>query len=170
MADVRDVMGRIASHLTRQETEHRLACDEAVIVVAAEILPSQALAFDRAHVAGILTETGGTTGHAAILARYLGIPPVSGLRGILRDVYSAYLANQIETTPFMGCRRIRLRTEHSEFLQTQLRAILRAEFYGRVSLLFPMISNLEEVHRLKSLVAGTQAALQRQGIAQGQNI
>src|SRR5437899_12325559 len=42
--------------------------------------------FERMKVAGILTETGGTTGHAAIVARSLGIPAVSGLRGILREV------------------------------------------------------------------------------------
>src|SRR5262249_38313234 len=46
----------------------------------------QALSFDRLHVAGILTESGGATGHAAILARSLGIPAVSGLRGIQREV------------------------------------------------------------------------------------
>src|SRR5437899_12355613 len=42
--------------------------------------------FERMKVAGILTETGGATGHAAILARSLGIPAVSGLRGILREI------------------------------------------------------------------------------------
>src|SRR5438093_6527920 len=91
MSDVRDIDGYIASHLTRKEHKHRLACKEAVVIVATEILPSQALAFDRFHVAGILTETGGTTGHAAILARSLGIPAVSGLRGILREVHSGDL-------------------------------------------------------------------------------
>ena len=44
-----------------------------------------------ASVAGILTETGGATGHAAILARSLGIPAVSGLRGILREVHTGDL-------------------------------------------------------------------------------
>ena len=75
MADVRDVMGRIASHLTRQETEHRLACDEAVIVVAAEILPSQALAFDRAHTFSASAKSGasgGDTGVAGSLAIHIG--------------------------------------------------------------------------------------------------
>jgi phosphoenolpyruvate-protein phosphotransferase len=297
-ADFRDIIGRIAGHLTRQETKHRLACNEPVIVVASEILPSQALAFDQAHVAGILTETGGTTGHAAILARSLGIPAVSGLRGLLREVHSGdlvaldgreghvylnpgpevetayrklqreyfdlrdrlienrdqepvtldgievellanvnspadaataaragasgvglyrteflflthptvpseeeqlatyravleaapnhavtirtldlggdkqvpYLGNQHEMNPFMGWRSIRLSTAHPEFFQTQLRAILRAGVYGQVSLLFPMISTLEEVQRLKRLVARARTALQRQGIAQGENI
>ena len=42
-----------------------------MIIVAHEILPSQAMAFDRLPVTGIITETGGATGHAAILARSL---------------------------------------------------------------------------------------------------
>jgi phosphoenolpyruvate-protein kinase (PTS system EI component) len=86
------------------------------------------------------------------------------------DKQVPYLGNQHETNPFMGWRSIRLSTEHPEFFQTQLRAILRAGVYGRVSLLFPMISTLEEVHRLKRLVARTRTALQRQGIAHGENI
>src|SRR5204862_2404027 len=53
---------------------------------APEILPSQAMMFERMRVAGILTEAVGATGHAAILARSMGIPAVSGLRGILREV------------------------------------------------------------------------------------
>jgi phosphoenolpyruvate-protein phosphotransferase len=298
MADLRDVIGRISSHLTRQQAEDQLACNEPVIVVASEILPSQALAFDRVHVAGILTETGGTTGHAAILARSLGIPAVSGLRGILRDVHTGdlialdgreghvyvrpgpevesayrklqreyvdlrdrlienrdeepitldgirvellanvngpvdaamaarvgasgvglyrteylflthptvpneeeqlaayravleaapnhavtirtldlggdkqvpYLGNQGETNPFMGWRSIRLSTAHPEFFQAQLRAILRAGVYGQVSLLFPMISTLEEVHRLKRMVTRTRLVLQRGGIPHGEEI
>src|SRR4029078_8737458 len=54
-----------------------------VMLVAPEILPSQALTFDRKYIAGILTEKGGATGHAAILARSLGIPAVSGLTNLL---------------------------------------------------------------------------------------
>ena len=49
------------------------------------------LAFDRLRLAGIVTEKGGSTGHAAILARSLGIPAVSGLRGILKDVHTGDL-------------------------------------------------------------------------------
>jgi phosphoenolpyruvate-protein kinase (PTS system EI component) len=70
----------------------------------------------------------------------------------------------------MGWRSIRLSTAHPEFFQTQLRAILRAGVYGQVSLLFPMISTLEEVYRLKRLVARTRAALEREGVPQGESI
>ena len=42
--------------------------------------------FDRKLVAGIITERGATTGHAAILARSLNIPAVSGIDGLARQV------------------------------------------------------------------------------------
>src|SRR5262249_51137985 len=86
MADLRDVVGRIQGQLALQTSSRSLNSDEPVIVVAHEILPSQALSFDRLQVAGIITEAGGGTGHAAILARSLGIPAVSGVAGILQEV------------------------------------------------------------------------------------
>ena len=91
MTDLRDVITRIAAHLSLEQTRQHLDVSEPVILIAAEILPSQALAFDRLHVAGIITETGGTSGHAAILARSLGIPAVSGIRGIAREAMTGDL-------------------------------------------------------------------------------
>lgn len=292
MADLRDVIGRILVQLGREEQLPHLNPNEPVILVAEEILPSQALTFDRHLVAGIVTESGGATGHAAILARALGIPAVSGLRGLLREVHSGdllavdgregyvylnpgpeveaayrklqreyadfagrlienrdlppitadgihlellaningssdaatagaagatgvglyrteylflthpsvpneeeqldayravieaapnrhvtirtldlggdkhvpYLGHRTEANPFMGFRSIRLSSAYPEFFQTQLRAILRAGRYGAVSLLFPMISTLEEVQRLKKIVERTSLALKRAGM------
>ena len=66
-------------------------------------------------------------------------------------------ATQREANPFMGWRSIRLSSAYPEFFQTQLRAILRAGRYGKVSLLFPMISTLEEVQRLKRMVRADAA-------------
>ncbi len=86
VADLRDVAGRILTELARQEDRPLLDVDEPVILVAAEILPSQATTLDRNLVAGILTERGAATGHAAILARSLNIPAVSGLDGLVRQV------------------------------------------------------------------------------------
>ena len=64
MADIRDVVNRIAARLAMENVRHHLDVSEPVIIAAREILPSQALALDRFHVAGIMTEAGGTTGHA----------------------------------------------------------------------------------------------------------
>ena len=86
MTDLRDVAGRILGELARQENRPLLDLSEPVILTAQEILPSQALNFDRKLVAGILTERGAATGHAAILARSLNIPAVSGIDGLARQV------------------------------------------------------------------------------------
>jgi phosphoenolpyruvate-protein phosphotransferase len=292
MADIRDVAGRVLGHLSMHDGWHKFDANESVIIVAPEILPSQALTFNRLHVAGILTEQGGATGHAAILARSLGIPAVSGLRGILQEIHTGdllaidgragvvyhnpgneveaayrkmqreyvhlrnrlienrdqeavtvdgdrvellanvnsvadaemavrcgaagvglyrteylflmhptvpdeeeqlatyrkvieaspnrtvtirtldlggdknvpYLGGQREANPFMGWRSIRLSSAFPEFFQTQLRAILRAGLAGNVSLMFPMISTLEEIQRLKRMVQRTAESLERKGV------
>jgi len=88
MADVRDVISRIINWLTLEGSSQQLKGQEPVVLVAPEILPSQAAMFDLLPVAGIVTEAGGSTGHAAILARSLGIPAVSGIRGLLREVHN----------------------------------------------------------------------------------
>jgi phosphoenolpyruvate-protein phosphotransferase (PTS system enzyme I) len=294
LTDLRDVVGRVIAQLAR-DTQHTALQEvhEPVILVAPEILPSQAAMIDRRWVAGILTESGAATGHAAILARALGIPAISGLRGITREVkngdvialdgreghvylnpgpevegayrklqreyadfsgrlienhdleavtpdgihvellanvssvadaemaaragaigvglyrteylylthpsipdeeeqlaaYRAvieatpnktvtirtldlggdkhvpYLGTRREANPFMGFRSIRLSSAYPEFFQAQLRAILRAGRFGRVSIMFPMISQLEEVQRLKRILHRTRLALSRAGVA-----
>jgi phosphotransferase system enzyme I (PtsI) len=91
LADIKDVVGRIVNHLTMAETHRQLSDAEPVILVAPEILPSQAVTFEKLPVAGIVTESGGSTGHAAILARSRGIPAVSGIRNLLREVHTGDL-------------------------------------------------------------------------------
>jgi phosphoenolpyruvate-protein phosphotransferase (PTS system enzyme I) len=292
MADIRDVIGRLVNYLTLEESAKQLADQEPVVLVAPEILPSQAVMFGRLPVAGIVTEAGGSTGHAAILARSMGLPTVSGIKDLLaevhtgdllivdgregivvvnpgREVESAYrkmqreyvdlrhqlvenrdlpgitadgvpielLANVnnvldaatavgvgasgvglfrsefiflthasvpneeeqfaayrsiVEASPFrrvtirtldlggdkqvpyfgqhreanpvMGWRSIRLMSEYPDFFQTQLRAIMRIMPLGQVSVLFPMVSTVEEVERLRRLIEKTRMSLERDGI------
>ncbi|OHB86058.1 MAG: phosphoenolpyruvate--protein phosphotransferase [Planctomycetes bacterium RBG_16_64_12] len=52
------------------------------IIVAEELTPSLTVDLDAEHTIGFVTERGGPTSHAAILARALGIPAVSGIKGI----------------------------------------------------------------------------------------
>ena len=56
------------------------------MLVARELLPSDTLNIDRGHLAAIVTEEGGETGHAAILARALGVPAVTGVERLLQSV------------------------------------------------------------------------------------
>lgn len=300
VTDVRDVMTRIGSHLNRKPgspEDGNGAVDphhgeEPVILVAHEILPSQAMSLGDLPIAGIVTEIGGSTSHAAILARSRGIPAVSGVEGIMDDVVAGdlmvvdgreghvivrpdreataayrkvqreffhykdslianrdqpavscdgtqvellaninnladahaadtvgatgvglfrteylflthhdvpgeeeqyeyyrqivlnspgktavirtldlggdktvpYLGRRNEPNPFMGWRSVRIFFENPKLLVTQIRAILRAGRHGKISMLFPMITTVEELRRLNAMVKETKANLKREGV------
>ncbi len=298
MADIRDVISRVINRLTLDHSARQLSGREPVVLVASEFLPSQSGMFDRLPVAAIVTEAGGSTGHAAILARSLGIPAVSGLPGLLKEVHngdmvvvdgregyvfinpgaeteSAYLKLQREyvdlrhrlienrdhasitcdgveiellanvnnvidaaaavgvgavgvglfrteyvflthssvpseqeqleayrsvieaspnnavsvrtfdlggdkkvpyigahreANPFMGWRSVRMASDFPEFFQTQMRAILRAGVHGDISMLFPMVTTLEEIVHLKQLVGLARATLVRNKVKHAKQI
>ena len=305
MADVRDVISRIGSHLTLQPSMIPAASEnghghheEPVILVAHEILPSQAMSLGNLPIAGIVTETGGGTSHAAILSRSRGIPAVSGVVGIAGEVRSGdlmvvdgrdglvivrpdrettaayrkmqreffdlkdrlvlnrdqpamsadgtqvellaninnvadaqaaqkvgatgvglfrteylflthqdvpdeeeqyqhyrqiledspgravtirtldlggdktvpYLGRRNEANPFMGWRSIRLSFEHPRLFERQIRAILRAGRHGKVNMLFPMITTLEELRHVNRMVDETRRNLRREGVPFGEDV
>ncbi|MEX0819103.1 MAG: phosphoenolpyruvate--protein phosphotransferase [Pirellulaceae bacterium] len=84
--DLRDVIVRLSSHLSEVLKPDTGALQGPLIVVANELLPSQAVALGDTDVRGIVTQAGSQTSHAAIIARSRGIPAVSGISGILRQV------------------------------------------------------------------------------------
>lgn len=84
--DVRDVVVRLSAHMSDVLKPGSTAIKGPLIVVADELLPSQVVALGDADVHGIVTQSGSQTSHAAIIARSRGIPAVSGVRGILRQV------------------------------------------------------------------------------------
>ncbi len=84
--DVRDVIIRLSSHLSDVLKPDQEMFDGPLIVVADELLPSQAVALGDIDVQGIVTQAGSQTSHAAIIARSRGIPAVSGVKNVLRKV------------------------------------------------------------------------------------
>ncbi len=86
--DVRDVVIRISTHLSQvlNADNQMPAMQGPLIVVADELLPSQAVALGNIEVQGIATQAGSQTSHAAIIARSRGIPAVSGIPKLLRTV------------------------------------------------------------------------------------
>ena len=306
MNDIRDVILTIESRLSRRTIGHSNPGgdsrngngDESVILVAHEILPSQAMSLGDLPIAGIVTELGGGTSHVAILARSRGIPAVSGLDGILAEVETGdmiivdgrdgmvivrpdneataayrkvqreffnlkdrlfanrdlparsadgtqvellaninnladaqaadkvgatgvglfrteylfmthhdvpgeeeqyeyyrqivtnspgqtitirtldlggdktvpYLGRRGESNPFMGWRSTRIFFENAKLFVTQIRAILRAGRHGKVSMLFPMITTLEELLFVNNLVQETRSNLLREGVPFGEDV
>ena len=300
LADVRDVIARIGSHLDLERPALPVAADgdDPIVLVAYEILPSQAMSLGELNIGGIVTEIGGGTSHAAILSRSRGIPAVSGVTGIADDVRTGdlivvdgrdgivivrpdpetasayrkmqreffllkdqlvlnrekpavsadgvhvellaninnladaksawavgatgiglfrteylflahhdvpdeeeqytcykqvieaapgqvttirtldlggdktvpYLGQRNEPNPFMGWRSIRLSFEHPRLFEQQIRAILRAGQHGRVQMLFPMITTLEELRYVNRLVDETKRNLRKEGIPFGDDV
>jgi fructose-specific PTS system IIA-like component len=76
----------------------------------------------------------------------------------------AYLSLPREENPFLGYRGARIYAEHVELLRAQLRAILRASVFGRVRLMIPLVSSLEEVLWFKSQVAAARDELSTRGV------
>jgi len=70
-----------------------------------------------------------------------------------------------ESNPYLGYRGSRIYAEHRELFLTQVRAILRASAFGRLQLMAPMVSTVEEVLWLKEQIAGQQQELRRKSIA-----
>lgn len=75
-----------------------------------------------------------------------------------------------ESNPFLGCRAVRLMLKEKKIFETQLRAILRASFYGDISILFPMISGLPELIQIKQLISDIKKELSEKGIPYKKNI
>jgi phosphotransferase system enzyme I (PtsP) len=80
------------------------------------------------------------------------------------DKYPTYMRSVgTEPNPFLGWRSIRISLEVEEIFKTQLRAILRAGVLGRVRLLVPMVSSLEEIFKIKELLAEARNELEHEG-------
>ena len=74
-----------------------------------------------------------------------------------------YLPLPEEMNPFLGYRAIRLCLDRKEIFKVQLRALLRASVYGKLAVMFPMISGLQEFEQAKEVVEECKAELKAEG-------
>lgn len=86
------------------------------------------------------------------------------------DKQADYFNLPQEENPAMGLRAIRICLTRPEIFKTQLRAILRASAFGKISIMFPMIISVDEVKKIKEIVAEVKASLDADGISYDKNI
>jgi len=86
------------------------------------------------------------------------------------DKFLSRLGTTTEMNPFLGLRGIRLCLAHPDLFKIQLRAILRASHFGKLKIMFPMISDVEEMRHAKALLKETQRELGRRRISYDRNL
>ena len=78
------------------------------------------------------------------------------------DKFAAGAASP-ERNPFLGLRSLRYCLVHPELLSTQLRAILKASAFGHIKVMFPLVSNLEELLRAQRMLQEIREEFDREG-------
>ena len=86
------------------------------------------------------------------------------------DKQADYFKLPKEENPAMGLRAIRICLSRPEIFRTQLRAILRASAFGKISIMFPMIISVEEVKKIKEIVESVKKELDNDGISYDKDI
>ena len=86
------------------------------------------------------------------------------------DKVLPYLPLPEEMNPFLGYRAIRLCLDRKDIFKVQIRALLRASVYGKLCVMFPMISGLEEFQAAKEFVEECRAELHAEGVKTSETI
>ena len=93
------------------------------------------------------------------------VETMAGKRVIIRtldigaDKQCEYFEMDKEENPALGYRAIRICLTRPEIFKTQLRALFRASAYGNLAIMYPMITSLWEVRRIKEIVEEVKAEL-----------
>lgn len=99
-----------------------------------------------------------------------GKPVVIRTLDVGGDIELPYLDLPKEINPFLGYRGIRYCLDRRDIFKTQLRAILRATTFGDIKIMFPMISNLEEIVTSKTIIEEVKAELKAEYIPFNENV
>ena len=81
-----------------------------------------------------------------------------------------YLGLEKEENPFLGYRAVRYCLENSDMYKTQLRALIRASAFGKVKIMVPLVTTVDEMRSVKKLVAEIKDDLSKEGIKYDENI
>ncbi len=80
------------------------------------------------------------------------------------DKFLSYLDYPKEQNPYLGWRSIRVCLELDDIFRNQIRAILRASAFGKMKLMFPMITSVDEVRKITRLLDEEKHSLKKENI------
>ena len=97
--------------------------------------------------------------YASVIKGMAGKKVIVRTLDIGADKMVEYLGLPKEENPAMGLRAIRLCLENKTLFRTQLRALYRASVYGNLSIMFPMITSVDEIKEIKEVISGVKLGL-----------
>lgn len=97
-----------------------------------------------------------------------GKPVIIRTLDIGADKKCDYFGMEPEENPAMGCRAIRICLTRPKIFKTQLRALFRASAFGNISIMYPMIISVDELRKIKTIVAEIRQELTEQGVTFGE--
>lgn len=110
------------------------------------------------------TEEAQFTAYKTVAENMAGKKVIIRTLDIGADKQVGYFNLEKEENPALGYRAIRICLDRKEIFKTQLRAIYRASYYGTISIMFPMIISVAEVHAIKEIIKEVKAELDRDGL------
>lgn len=80
------------------------------------------------------------------------------------DKFLGSFGRSYEMNPFLGWRAIRISLDRPDFFKIQIRAILKASYYGNVKIMLPLISTKEEVLKAKEIIEEVKSSLREEDV------
>lgn len=108
--------------------------------------------------------------YKAVLEGMNGKPIVIRTLDIGGDKELKYFKMDEEMNPFLGYRAIRLCLDRTDIFKTQLRALYRASVHGKLRIMFPMISSLEELLKAKAIIKEVLSEMDVEGIEYSKDV
>ncbi|MEG1720925.1 MAG: phosphoenolpyruvate--protein phosphotransferase [Pseudoflavonifractor sp.] len=103
-------------------------------------------------------------GYCHAVAALEGRPLIVRTMDIGADKHLAYFDLPQEENPALGWRALRIGLERPDIFRPQIRALLRAAATGKLSIMLPMVSSLDEILAAKAMIADCKAELDREGL------
>ncbi len=108
--------------------------------------------------------------YKAAVEAFCGKPVILRTLDIGGDKQLPYMELPQEENPFLGRRALRLCLEEKEIFRTQLRAALRASYFGDLRIMFPMVGSLDDFRKAKAFVQMVMKELEGEGIPYNKDI
>ena len=99
-----------------------------------------------------------------------GKPVIIRTLDIGGDKEIPYLGLEKEDNPFLGFRAIRFCLTRKDIYETQLKALVRASAFGKIKIMVPLVTGVDELRQVKVMVADIMKSFDKEGVAYNKNI